>query len=452
MKHSDLIIIGAGPGGYETASKAAKAGLSTVIVESGFVGGTCLNEGCIPTKCFCHNADVLRELKQADALGISVPSYSFCIKKAVERKDQIVQTLTSGIEILLKNPLISLVRGKAQFTNAHTIHVENVEGETDFNADNIIIATGSVTKYLPIDGNHLPKVLDSSQMLNLKEIPKRLCIIGGGVIGMEFASIFNTFGSEVTVVEFLKEILPNFDNDISKRLKQSLQAQGVKIINNAAVSAIKETEKGLSVYYKLKEEEQSVEADIALMAVGRTANTASLNLADVGIAIDRKGIIVDENFQTNVKGIYAIGDVNGIIQLAHAASFQGMYVLSLITSQKHFPKLHLIPSTVFTYPEVSMVGLTLEACKQKEIAVKTHKAFFRANGKALTINEPEGLVKVLTNEEGQILGCHILGAHASDLIHEVTVLMAKNGTLEDLAQVVHAHPTLSEVILSVSEN
>ena len=329
MQQADLIIIGAGPGGYETAVKAAQAGLKTVIVEQGRLGGTCLNVGCIPTKCFCKNAELLSELSEAEQLGINGLSHSgINMQKVVERKNEVVNTLVSGIEALLKSPNITRISGKAKFVNAKTIEVpeaKNAKGEpteTQYTAPNIIIATGSVTKFLPIEGKDLPKVLTSTEMLDLTEVPRRLAVIGGGVIGMEFASIFNAFGSEVTVLEYCKEILPNFDSDISKRLKASLKAKGINIINNAAVNGIRDNGDSYSVSYQLKEQAESVEADIVLMAVGRAANTQSLNLADIGIETDRRGIITDDHFRTNVEGIYAIGDVNGKCQLAHAASFQ----------------------------------------------------------------------------------------------------------------------------------
>ena len=446
MQQADLIIIGAGPGGYETAVKAAHAGLKTVIAEKDNLGGTCLNVGCIPTKCFCKNAELVSELKEAELLGIKAQYSPVNMQQVVARKNEVVSTLVSGIEALLKHPNIIRANGKAKFVDAKTIEVE---GET-YTAPNIIIATGSVTKFLPIPGKDLPKVLTSTEMLDITEVPQRLAVIGGGVIGMEFASIFNAFGSEVTVLEYCKEILPNFDADIAKRLKASLKGKGINIINNAAVNGIKDEGDHYAVTYMLKDKEESVDTDIVLMAVGRGANTASLNLEDVGIETDRRGIVTDDDFRTNVDGIYAIGDVNGKCQLAHAASFQGQHVLNVILGKKDNIRLDIMPAAVFTNPEAATVGLTAEYCKENGINAMAHKSFFRANGKALAMNESDGMVKILTDEDDTIIGCHMYGPHSADLIQEIAALMNKDAKLSELADIVHAHPTLGEVILNAA--
>ncbi|MEG2156906.1 MAG: dihydrolipoyl dehydrogenase [Bacteroidaceae bacterium] len=456
MKATDLIIIGAGPGGYETAILAAKAGLQTVIIEADKAGGTCLNAGCIPTKCFCRNAEILQNLKDAETFGITA-NYCFDFQKAVERKNQVVANLNNGIESLLKHPLITRVNGKASFVNTTTVCVEKATNrngepiETEYTAKNIIIATGSVTKFLPIEGAHLPKVLTSTEMLNLDRIPLRLCIIGGGVIGLEFASIFNAFGSEVTVVEFCKEILPNFDSDIAKRLKPTLKSKGINIINQAAVSNIREEGKNYVVSYDTKGKTMDIETDLVLMAVGRGANLASLNLAEIGIATERKGISVDDNMLTNISGIYAIGDINGRCQLAHAAYFQGRRALNHLLGKTDNIRFDIMPAAVFTNPEAATVGLTEDYCKANGMICKTHKAFFRSNGKALSMNEPEGMVKIITDEAGKLLGCHLFGAHAADLIQEITALLCKNSTLDELYNIIHAHPTLGEVVMNAAE-
>ena len=458
MTDVDLIIIGAGPGGYETALRAAKVGLTVAVIESHKAGGTCLNVGCIPTKCMCRNAEVLRELKNSELFGVKIEGFTFDINKAVERKNQVVASLVAGIEGLLDNKNILYVQGTAQFADKYTVRVAGARyadgrsADIEYRAKKIIIATGSVTKCPPIPGNHLKGVITSTEMLDLTAVPKRLCIIGGGVIGLEFASIFNAFGSEVTVLEFCKEILPNFDADIAKRLKVSLKSQGINVINNAAVNAITANGALYDVSYELKGVKQSVLADIVLTAVGRAANTASLNLVDVGIEFDRCGIKTDNDLQTNIEGIYAVGDINGKCQLAHAASFQGQHALNHILKRQDNIRLDIVPAAVFTYPEVSTVGLTAEQCKQRNMKVSVHKAFFRANGKALSMNEVEGMVKVIADEENNIIGCHIVGPHAADLIQEVAALMNVNAKLDDLARIIHAHPTLGEVVMNAAEN
>ena len=279
MTHQ-LIIIGAGPGGYEVGVKAAKAGLQVLVVEARKLGGTCLNEGCIPTKCLCKNASLLQELKEANAFGIEAGEVQFDLSKAIARKDGIVEQLTSGIATLMKTPGITLVQGKAKFVDQHTIEVE----DTQYSAPNIIIATGSVTKFLPIEGAHGEGVVTSTEMLNLTQVPQRLCIIGGGVIGLEFASIFNAFGSKVTIVEYCKEVLPAFDRDIAKRLRTSLKKQGINFKTGCAVSAIRTEAEGKVVEYIEKETTKQEVCDLVLMAVGRGANLSSLNLDDIGIA------------------------------------------------------------------------------------------------------------------------------------------------------------------------
>lgn len=443
--HTNIIIIGAGPGGYETAVHAAKQGLSVTIFEERKPGGTCLNEGCIPTKSFCKNAEVMEQLKEAEVYGIEHLSYSFDFGKVVERKNQVVELLNAGIDSLMQHKLITYVKGKAQLKDAHTV-VANGE---EYSADYILIATGSVTKLLPVPGMNLPGVLTSKEMLDIDHIPERLCVIGAGVIGLEFASIFHRFGSKVTVVEYAKEILPNFDTDIAKRLKQTLGKRGIEIVNQAKVGGVAKQGDTLAVSYEYKGEQKVREADTVLVAVGRVANVEALNLQDIGIEYSPKGISVNENMQTNIPHIYAIGDVNGLCMLAHAATFQGLRALHHIQKQTDSIRLDIIPAAVFTSPEAAMVGLTEEQCKEKGIAFVTKKAFFRANGKALAMNEPDGFCKlIVSSEDERILGCHLFGAHSADLIQEVCAMMNKEVTLTEFKQVIHGHPTLGEVLQS----
>ena len=450
MNEVNLIIIGAGPGGYETAVKAAKAGLKTVIIEKAALGGTCLNAGCIPTKCLCHSAEVHDEVLAAGYADAAVD-----IAALVARKDSVVEKLRQGVAMLMKTPGITLVQGEARFVDAHTVAVHKADGEEEqFTAPNVIIATGSVTKFLPIPGAHAQGVITSTEALNLTTLPKRLCIIGGGVIGMEFASIFRSFGVEVEVVEFMKEILPAFDRDIAKRLRTSLKKRGIGFHVGAAAKAIFEGEP-MRVEYEEKGKLQSLECDLVLMAVGRGANLEAINLDDIGVAYTRRGITVDQDMQTNVPGVYAIGDVNGLCQLAHAATFQGYCALDLILNSEnegsYREALKVIPAAVFTTPEVAMVGQSEEQLTEAGTEYKALKSFYRANGKALSMDADDGLVKILVAPDGKILGAHILGAHASDLIHEVTVVMRQGGTVHDIAHTVHAHPSLSEILLAAAE-
>ena len=463
-----IIIIGAGPGGYETALLAAKRGVEVVLVEAGHVGGTCLNEGCIPTKSFCRNAEVLDELRDAEAFGVTVLSYDFDFKAVAARKNAVVEQLRGGVEGLLAHKLITLVRGKASFKDEHTVSVipsdpsvisseaeGRVEKSLEYTADYIIIATGSVSASLPIPGADLPGVLTSREILDLEEVPARLCVIGGGVIGLEFASVFRSFGSEVTVLEYFKDILPRFDSDLSKRLKQSLGKRGIEINTQAQVTGISIDDSSVyKVSYTRKGKEETVEADKVLMAVGRKANVDSLNLADAGIEFTPRGIVVDDRtMQTNVPHIYAIGDINGKMMLAHAATFQGIVALDHIMGIENNIDLSVMPAAVFTTPEAASVGMTEDECKEAGRSVKCLKSFFRANGKAVTMAQTDGFCKLVVDAEtGEILGCHLFGPHASDIVQEVCALISRKATIEQFKDIIHTHPTLTEVLQSAAHN
>ncbi len=425
MNCSDLIIIGAGPGGYKAAVYAAKHGLKVTIFEDVNVGGTCLNVGCIPTKTYVHSKD---------------------FKEAVERQPQVVEALRSGVETLLSHPNITLVHEKGVFINANT-----VSGVT---APNIIVATGSSAKMLPIPGADGQNVGSSTELLGLKELPKRLCIIGAGVIGMEFASVFQKFGSEVTVVEYLKECLPMVDGDIAKRLRKLLEKRGITFYMGAGVKSID----GSTVLFEQKGKEVAVEADYILMATGRKPNV-SPDFANAGFEYDeRKGIAVDEHFRTlngqssMVNGqCFAIGDVNGRQMLAHAAEMQGIHVVNRILGIEDKIRFDFMPAAIFTEPEAACVGPTEDQLKEQGVPFECHKSFYRANGKALAMNETEGMVKLCCEpEEGKLLSAHVFGAHAADIVQEVTAYITLGATLRQLRETVHIHPTLSEVLIEVN--
>ena len=402
---TDLIIIGAGPGGYKAAVYAAKHGLKVVIFEDINVGGTCLNVGCIPTKTYVHSAT---------------------FAEAVERQQQVVEALRGGVETLLSHPNITLVREKGVFIDAHTV--------SGYTAPHIIVATGSSPKMLPIAGADNPRVVDSTGLLGLKKRPQKLCIIGAGVIGMEFASVFQRFGSEVTVIEYLKECLPMVDGDIAKRLRKLLEKRGITFRMKTAVQDLSE-----------------IDADIILMATGRKPNV-SADFTNAGFDFDeRKGIAVNEHFETTVKGIYAIGDVNSRQMLAHAAEMQGIHVVNRILGIEDNIRFEVMPAAIFTEPEAACVGPTEDQLKEAGTAFECHKAFYRANGKALAMNETEGMVKLCCEpEEGRLLSAHIFGAHAADLVQEVTAYITLGATLRQLRETVHIHPTLSEVLIEVN--
>lgn len=426
MTTTDLIVIGAGPGGYRAAEYAAKQGLKVVIFEGSEVGGTCLNVGCIPTKTYVH---------------------STTFAEARERMPLVVSQLRQGIEGILSHPNITLVREKALFQNhgdspsvrrrlctAGTVPMI-LAGEETYTAPNIIIATGSGTKWLPIEGIKTdPRVVDSTGLLYLDTLPKRLCIIGAGVIGMEFASVFHRFGSEVTVIEYLKECLPALDSDIAKRLRKYLEKQNITFKMKTAVQSLSD-----------------IDADVILMATGRKPRIQP-DFANAGFDYDeRKGITVDENFETTVRGIYAIGDCNGRQMLAHAAEMQAIRAVNHILGKSDGIHFDIMPAAIFTSPEAACVGPTEDQLKEQGITYECRKSFWRANGKALAMGETEGMLKLFVSpDDGLILGGHAYGAHAADIIQEVSVLMCKHTTIHELADMVHIHPTLSEILSTIA--
>ncbi len=437
MIQTDLIIIGSGPGGYQAARYAAQQGLKVVIVENSHAGGTCLNCGCIPTKTFAHEAELLRNplLTDEDRLR-----WNF--KALLERKQTIVEQLRKGVETILQHPNITFVKGFGRLSGIHSVTV----GDEEFTAKNIILATGSHAKLPPVDGINDPSVMTSTELLSYSSIPKQLCIIGAGVIGMEFASAFNAFGCKVTVVEYMKECLPTIDGDIAKRLRKSLEKQGVTFIMQAGVSSIQNG----TVTYEKKGKQATVVADSVLVATGRAANTDNMGLEGVGVEFNRQGIVVDDNMQTNIPGIYAIGDVNGKMMLAHAATFQGYRAINHILGKEDLINFDIMPAAIFTYPEAASVGISEENAKQAGLDYSCGKGFYRANGKALSMGETEGLLKLIADKDGKIIGCHVFGVHAADLVQEVTSLMNKNATVEDLKNIIHIHPTVGEILLSAA--
>ena len=439
---ADLIIIGAGPGGYRAAELAAKAGLKVVIFEQDEVGGTCLNVGCIPTKTYVHAAS---------------------FEEARERMPQVVAQLRSGVETILAHPNITLVRAEAHFTDAHTVEVvgnasgrceagstsEHCEVNSTFTAPNIIIATGSETKLLPLPDIDDPRLVDSTGLLALETLPRRLCIIGAGVIGMEFASVFNRFGSEVTVIEYLKECLPALDSDIAKRLRKALEKRGITFKMKTAVQRLAD-----------------IDADVILMATGRKPRVQP-HFANAGFDYDeRSGIKVDAHFETTAGGIYAIGDVNGLQMLAHAAEAQAKAVVAHIIEKNdagvsshplpltsHPSPVTHVPAAIFTSPEAACVGPSEDQLKAEGRSYECRKAFHRANGKALAMNETEGMLKLLSEPAaGRIIGCHAFGAHSADMVQEASVLMCMGATVGQLRQMVHIHPTLGEILLTAAES
>lgn len=445
---SDLIIIGAGPGGYETALEAAATGKSVTLFNGGQLGGTCLNEGCIPTKCLCTDSEIIARFKEGEKYGIDDFTFSIDFNKIIERKKSVTETLRGGIDTMLRQAKVNVVNAMASFKDSKTV----VAGEEEYTADQIIIATGSKSKSLPIPGHDLECVMDSTRILDLEYIPESLTIIGGGVIGMEFASIFHNLGSKVTVIEFMKQILPPFDSDIAKRLKQTLSKKGIKIITGAAAKEIRQNEfYEIEVTYEIKGKEEKIISSDLLMAVGRAPRVDGLNLEAASVEYSPKGIAVDDNMRTSAEGIFAIGDVNGRMMLAHVASFQGQRALNAIEGKTDRIRFDIVPSAVFTVPECGMAGKTEEQCKAEGMEIMIGQSFYRANGKALALGEPDGLCKLIfRKEDGLLIGAHIMGAQAADLAQQCADMMNRDTKLPELKDIIFGHPTVSEVILSAA--
>lgn len=424
---TDIIIIGSGPGGYRTASYALQQGKQVVIIEKAEAGGTCLNSGCIPTKCLAHDAE---------ANASDFPA-------AAERKRNVMNQLRQGIEQLLSAPGITLVRGEATFKDARTVTVDGI----DYEADDIIIATGSSSKMPPVEGIDNPRVITSTEALNFQTLPAEIVIIGAGVIGMEFASILSRFGAKVSVIEYLKECLPVIDKDIAKRVRKQIEKlQGVTFYMDSAVKAINDNEVVFVSNKNGKETRLECPGCPVLIATGRKPNIEGLNLEAAGVEYSPKGITVNDNMLTSVPHIYAIGDVTGRQMLAHAATFMGFRAVNAIVGKADKIRFDIMPSAIFTYPEAAAVGLTEDQCKQQGIECRALKGYYRANGKALAIDEPEGMVKLIAGADGRILGCTSYGAHSADIVQEVTAYMNCNATVADIAYSVHIHPTLSEIL------
>ncbi len=460
----EITIIGGGPGGYVAAIRASQLGAKVRLIEGDRIGGTCLNVGCVPTKALYKNAQVFRTLSAAEEFGLNIRDVALDIDRIQSRKARVVDTLVKGIEQLLTAYRVEVIYGYAEFIQPHGLKVRTREGEEiQWEAQSIIIATGSTAHLPPIPGIQEEGVLTSSQLLEFNKIPKRLAIIGGGVIGVEFAGIFQAMGSEVTIVEAEKNILTMLDADLSKRFTASLKKnQGdassvpflkrepMGIHTSTKVVGIEKDGDGLILLAEGKKGELRIQADAILVATGRKPVVEGLNLKAAGIHYDSRGIEVDRHFRTNVEGVYAIGDVVGRIMLAHAASYQGISAVEHIMGMENTINHDLVPNCIFTFPEIAAVGITEGEAKQKGLLYKTSKFQFAANAKALALGEEAGFVKVICDGEDMIIGVQIMGPHATDLIHEAALAIHRGLKAGDLANIIHAHPTLSEALVEAS--
>lgn len=456
MKEYQLIVIGAGPGGYEAAIRAAQLGLTTALIERRDVGGTCLNRGCIPTKAMLHSAQLYREAANFELFGLHTENTSFDWAKVHQRKNDVVVKLRTGIEQLIKANKIDFFNNSASILGKNDVQLD--QGEV-IRGENILIATGSVPARPPIPGLDLPNVVTSDELLDdphftqADSLAKEILIIGGGVIGVEFASVFSSFGCHVTIVEAMERILPTMDREISQSLNMVLKKRGVSIHTGAMVEKLEQDENGLVCHFTEKGKAQAVPAQQVLVAIGRRPNIQGLFAEGFEVACERGRIVTDENFRTSVDSIYAIGDVTSKIQLAHMASAQGICAVHTIAGQKPPIDLRYVPGCIYTDPEIASVGITEDEAKQQGIPVKKGKFLMTGNGRSLIDEQERGFIKVLAHQETDvILGAQLMCSRATDIVAELATAIVNGLTCAQLAGVIRPHPTFCEGVTEAVED
>jgi dihydrolipoamide dehydrogenase len=443
MKRYDIAIIGGGPGGYTAAIRAAQLGATVCLLEKERVGGTCLNWGCIPTKALLSCTELLSRIRRAGEYGLKVEGVDANWPLMIERKDKVVEKLVSGVEFLLKSYKVDLIQARGRLVDREIIGIEETNGGDDhISAANIILATGSRPAYMPafdIDGQ---QVITSNEAMTIKELPESLIVVGGGVIGSEFTCIFSELGVKVTIIEALDRILNTEDRQISQRMRGIFRKRGITIYTNARISGIKKTPERVTAMLESGEE---ISAQKALISIGRALNTQDLGLDETGVEVGPRGqVVVNDHMRTNVSNIYAIGDIVGKIMLAHVAIRQGMVAVGNIMGHQELMNYDVVPSTIFTQPEIASVGLTADAAAAAGYEVKLGNFSFMALGKAVAMGEAEGTIRML--------GAQIMGPHATDLIAEVALGISQKAKAADITKTIHAHPTLAEGIYEAAED
>ncbi len=445
----DVTVIGGGPAGYVCAIRLAQLGLNTACIESrGSLGGTCLNIGCIPSKSLLNLSENFHKAKNFAEIGIETGEVKLNLKKMMENKQKSVSTLTKGVEFLFKKNKVTYIKGTGTLIAKDEILVKNNDQETKIKSSKIIISTGSAPLSLPGIEFDEKQILSSTGALSISKLPKKMIVVGGGYIGLEMGSVWSRLGTEVKVVEYLDHITPGLDKEISSEFMKILKKQNIKFDLSTKVEKISKSNEGVIVDISNNGKKSRLEADVVLISVGRKPYTDNLNLDKIGVSLDKKGRIkVDKNFETNIKNIYAIGDVIDGPMLAHKAEEEGIAVAELIAGQSGHVNYNLIPGVIYTSPEVAYVGENEEQLKEKNISYKIGKFPFMANSRAKAINEPEGFVKILADSStDRVLGVHIIGPHAGEMIAEMSVAMEFGASSEDIARTCHAHPTFSEAI------
>lgn len=452
MKSFDLIVIGGGPGGYVAAIRAAQLGLKTALVEKDALGGICLNWGCIPTKALLKNADVLNTIKNSRRYGINVDGYNIDWPKTVKRSRQVSERLSKGVEYLMKKNKITHIKGNARLTSDNEVTVESGKKVERYGAGKIILATGARPNTIPGVEPDGERIIGSREAMVLDRIPEKLVIIGAGAIGVEFAYLYHTYGSKVTLLEMMPNILPVEDEEISRELEKQFKKSGIKIVTEAKVTGIKKLKSGIKVQYSSGTGNEVVECDRVLAATGVRGNIEDLGLEELRVKTERNSIVVDEVCRTSVDGIYAIGDVTGPPWLAHVASAQGHVAAEHAAGHSPRPiDYSSVPGCTYCQPQVASLGMTESTAKEKCRDIRTGYFHFRANGKSLAMGETSGFVKLIfDNEYDELIGAHIIGSEATEMIAELSLAKALETTWEELAYTVHAHPTLSEAIMEAA--
>lgn len=439
----NIIVVGGGPGGYTAAIRASELGAKVAIVEESSLGGTCLNKGCIPTKVYAHASEIIKEIKNAHDFGIST-TYNLDIGKLRTKKDTVVKRLVGGVNYLMKAHNIDVINGRADFININTIQVK----EKKYTADKFIIATGSKVFIPPIKGIELPGVITSDKALELNKIPEKIVIIGAGIIGLEFANIYNSLGSHVTIIEMMPELLPMIDRDIVEIMQRSLKSKKIELHLDSKVEMI---QPGLKVIFSKDGTTNLIECDTVLVAVGRIANINGIDALNV--QMDKKGIKVNNHMKSSIDNIYAIGDVTGGIQLAHVAAYQGIIAAHNAMGEKLESNLDVVPNCVYTDPEIAWVGLNETQAREKYGDIKIGTLPYSVSGRAMTMGEDTGLIKIIAEAKyNQIVGAEIIGRDATEIIHEAVLAIKEEFTAEEFEDIIHAHPTLSEGIKEACED
>lgn len=450
MSHFDIIVLGSGPGGYVTAIRASQLGFKTAIVEKESLGGVCLNWGCIPTKALIKSAQVFEYLQHAQDYGLKATGVEKDFNAVVKRSRNVAGTMSKGVQFLLKKNKVQVINGFGKVAPGKTINVTGENGATTaYTANHIIIATGAHSRELPSLPQDGKKIIGYRQAMTLEKQPKKLIVVGSGAIGIEFAYFYNAMGTEVTIVEYLPNIVPVEDKDISVQLEKSFKKTGIKIMTSSEVTKVDTAGKNVKVTIKTAKGEEVLEADLVLSAVGIKTNIENIGLEAVGIATDRDKVLVNDFYQTNIPGYFAIGDITPGPALAHVASAEGILCVEKLAGMEVHPLDYgNIPGCTYSSPEIASVGLTEQQAKDKGLAIKVGKFPFSASGKAQASGNPEGFVKVIFDAKyGEWLGCHMIGAGVTDMIAEAVVARKLETTGHEILKAIHPHPTMSEAVM-----